>query len=353
MNGSFDTGFGFTGEQTDDNDLLYLRARYYNPSMGIFPSLDPFEGTNNLPMSLNGYSWVEGNPVMLIDVTGSYPCAVENCIEEPDLAYGLFLQEVIQAGMSDGFQQECTSAPYSPFGCDQRGNPIPYAITQGFPQSGYQVGAADDEKNCPAWNFEGSLYPEHHCGVDMVSYSDAGFLWNVFREGGVRKVRIQTESGNVHIADIDNFVDETDGRQIIPSDLILGRVKLQYVGHNLGNSILSDTVSSPGRKVYAIHAGQATEWSSASGTLKVLIFSGENIGLEIQYTHLADCPDGSASPSSLDGTDIRAGQQIGCYAQVGRTNDAHLHVTYKQVAEDGTSLSQTAVNDCVIKKTYT
>jgi RHS repeat-associated protein len=39
------TEFGFTGEQTDStNDLVYLRARYMNPRLGIFGSLDPFEG---------------------------------------------------------------------------------------------------------------------------------------------------------------------------------------------------------------------------------------------------------------------------------------------------------------------
>ncbi len=68
--GNFDTPFAFTGEQTDPNDLLFLRARYYNPSLGVFPSLDPFEGTMARPMSLNRYSWVEGNPIMNIDPTG-------------------------------------------------------------------------------------------------------------------------------------------------------------------------------------------------------------------------------------------------------------------------------------------
>jgi RHS repeat-associated protein len=63
-------GFGFTGEQADGNDLLYLRARYYAPSKGVFTALDPFEGMQNRPMSLNGYSWVEGNPVMNVDPSG-------------------------------------------------------------------------------------------------------------------------------------------------------------------------------------------------------------------------------------------------------------------------------------------
>ncbi|MEO8609210.1 MAG: RHS repeat-associated core domain-containing protein [Chloroflexota bacterium] len=70
--GSNQTVYGFTGEPTDDNGLLYLRARYYNPAAGVFTALDPFEGVFNRPMSLNGYSWVEGNVPNAIDPSGKY-----------------------------------------------------------------------------------------------------------------------------------------------------------------------------------------------------------------------------------------------------------------------------------------
>ena len=63
-------GFGFTGEITDANELVYLRARYYSPEMGAFNSLDPFEGFDASPMSLNGYSYVEGNPINWADPSG-------------------------------------------------------------------------------------------------------------------------------------------------------------------------------------------------------------------------------------------------------------------------------------------
>jgi len=66
-------GFGFTGEMTDDNGLVHLRARYYDPTVGVFASLDPFEGMNNRPMSMNGYSWVEGNVANWIDPSGLCP----------------------------------------------------------------------------------------------------------------------------------------------------------------------------------------------------------------------------------------------------------------------------------------
>jgi RHS repeat-associated protein len=68
--GSYGAGFGFTGEQTDGNGQVYLRARYYNPAVGVFNSLDSFEGLMDQPMSLNGYSYVHGNPMMNTDPSG-------------------------------------------------------------------------------------------------------------------------------------------------------------------------------------------------------------------------------------------------------------------------------------------
>jgi RHS repeat-associated protein len=38
------TFFGFTGEMRDPNGLNYHRARYYDPGIGTFTALDPFEG---------------------------------------------------------------------------------------------------------------------------------------------------------------------------------------------------------------------------------------------------------------------------------------------------------------------
>ena len=74
--GTMASDFGFTGEQTDDNGQVFLRARYYNPGIGLFNSLDPFEGFSHRPLTLNGYSWVEGNVANASDPTGllPFPC---------------------------------------------------------------------------------------------------------------------------------------------------------------------------------------------------------------------------------------------------------------------------------------
>jgi RHS repeat-associated protein len=71
--GSPQTEYGFTGEPTDPNELVYLRNRYYNPSLGTFISQDPVEGSMNNPMSLNRYAYVQGNPVNKTDPSGLAP----------------------------------------------------------------------------------------------------------------------------------------------------------------------------------------------------------------------------------------------------------------------------------------
>ncbi|QPC82464.1 RHS repeat-associated core domain-containing protein [Phototrophicus methaneseepsis] len=87
--GTFASPFGFTGEQVDSNGLNYNRARYYNPMIGTFTALDPFEGIQNRPMSLNGYSWVEGNVTNAADPTGKYSCRGKDCFD--------FEQDMIKA----------------------------------------------------------------------------------------------------------------------------------------------------------------------------------------------------------------------------------------------------------------
>lgn len=69
-NGTWVGSFGYAGEQTDESGLGYNRARYYNPAMGAFASLDPFEGVMHEPMSMNGYGYVHGNPVNNTDPSG-------------------------------------------------------------------------------------------------------------------------------------------------------------------------------------------------------------------------------------------------------------------------------------------
>ena len=116
--GASPTSYGFTGEMTDANNLLYLRARYYAPSLGVFTGLDPLEMGNRYayvdgnpingavgeplslngyayvngnpvngavgePLSLNGYAYVNGNPVNLVDPSGMMGECPQTCQQQP------------------------------------------------------------------------------------------------------------------------------------------------------------------------------------------------------------------------------------------------------------------------------
>lgn len=62
--GTGTSSFGFTGEQTDSNGFVYLRARYYNPGMGRFLNTDPSR------QEMNPYQYSYSNPTNYTDPSG-------------------------------------------------------------------------------------------------------------------------------------------------------------------------------------------------------------------------------------------------------------------------------------------
>jgi len=63
----------YAGEYYDnESGLYYLRARYYDPTIGRFISKDSVEGNITNPLSLNLYTYVENNPLAYIDPSGHW-----------------------------------------------------------------------------------------------------------------------------------------------------------------------------------------------------------------------------------------------------------------------------------------
>ena len=64
--------FRYCGEYYDaETGTIYLRARYYNPSIGRFISRDSFAGKKSDPLSLNLYTYCANNPIVYIDPSGN------------------------------------------------------------------------------------------------------------------------------------------------------------------------------------------------------------------------------------------------------------------------------------------
>jgi hypothetical protein len=55
---------------------VQLRARAYNPELGRFLQRDPYAGSLHSPLSLNRQSYVQNNPVNLVDPSGLKPAAL-------------------------------------------------------------------------------------------------------------------------------------------------------------------------------------------------------------------------------------------------------------------------------------
>lgn len=65
---------GFTGKLHDDaTGLSYYGARYYDPVIGRFMSVDPVGFKADSPISFNRYAYAGDNPLKYVDPDGQYP----------------------------------------------------------------------------------------------------------------------------------------------------------------------------------------------------------------------------------------------------------------------------------------
>lgn len=72
-NGNVSNDIWYTGKPHDqDTGLSYLNARYYDPQIGRFISIDPVDAQPDNPHSFNRYSYANNNPYKYIDPDGEF-----------------------------------------------------------------------------------------------------------------------------------------------------------------------------------------------------------------------------------------------------------------------------------------
>jgi RHS repeat-associated protein len=110
--------------------LVFLRSRYYSPETARFLSKDVWQGDYTRPQSLNGWGYVEGNPINFNDPTGW-------CRDDPfgDTTNGDRCSEEIDR--LERKYQLIIKAGYSPYACwiygidDLKpGTPIPWTMDE-------------------------------------------------------------------------------------------------------------------------------------------------------------------------------------------------------------------------------
>jgi RHS repeat-associated protein len=102
--------FGFTGE-LQLGDLVYLRARWYDPSAGVFTARDPWAGCPRTPYSQHPYQYGYSNPIMNVDPTGE--CVISLYYWEIEQAPGFHHIDVLvnECGPLPDHEGRCTSDP--------------------------------------------------------------------------------------------------------------------------------------------------------------------------------------------------------------------------------------------------
>ncbi|WP_027706786.1 RHS repeat-associated core domain-containing protein [Zooshikella ganghwensis] len=131
--------FGFTGHEEDpETGLVYAKARFYDPDVGRFLSMDAWEGDLTLAPSLHKYLYAYGNPLVWVDPDGKqgYPAtaytakkereaqirkAEEDALYaqlEQDSDHGAFTEESTIGGLPGGylFYSRSMNAVFGPGG---------------------------------------------------------------------------------------------------------------------------------------------------------------------------------------------------------------------------------------------
>ena len=73
--GTSNNKYEYAGEQKDITGNYYLRARYYNPSIGRFSQMDTYMGQNGNPITLHKYLYANASPTMYTDPSGHFGLA--------------------------------------------------------------------------------------------------------------------------------------------------------------------------------------------------------------------------------------------------------------------------------------
>ena len=79
----------------------YMHARYYSPNLGRFLSVDPVGGSVGSSQSWNRYSYVQNNPLNLVDPDGEAAKEVADALDDRVGEASEFYLDLAETGVSD------------------------------------------------------------------------------------------------------------------------------------------------------------------------------------------------------------------------------------------------------------
>ncbi|SDB82265.1 DNRLRE domain-containing protein [Shouchella lonarensis] len=171
-----DNSYRYAGYQYDrETGMYYLMARYYEPTHGVFLSLDPDAGDDDDILTQNGYSYANNNPVMLVDPDGHWVWLAVNA--------GFAAYDAYKAYKSGKGWKGAALAAASNFGPGKLFKGAKRAFSAGkkyFKPGKYakrsiparSKGRSFTKKERRVMNKIGNKYGCHHCGTKKPGYKN-------------------------------------------------------------------------------------------------------------------------------------------------------------------------------------
>ena len=205
--------FRYSGEYVDEESgLIYLRNRYYDPSIGRFITEDPYWNIDNMTSSIdaikqsnNLYSYAMGNPIMYVDSSGMIAYEHFSDLESAlkDWAWNYY-------GTTDYIMYEFASTVYWDY--DEQGKEY-YSYTWASFGTPHSVDASESS----AWMPEGATrLGVIHSHPNSEDFSRPDKEWSIYNKA---KIFLVTPSGTIKEYYHRNYKEGEDVETVIATNV--------------------------------------------------------------------------------------------------------------------------------------
>ena len=270
--------FGYNGRDgvvTDNNGLIYMRARYYSPEMKRFINADIVAGGISNAITLNRFAYANGNPVSFVDPFGLWSLksawnGLKNWVKEEIVDPTVdFVKEKIVDPVIDGAKQTFKSIENGLLKVDSSLSDI-YNTTF----DNYEENLKNDVKNDIIYDQDDDIFNDIKLGDYTMSYVGCEVI-------AVYNARIMLGDTDVSLANtIEQFVNcgALTAQPFIRggfggNPFSIGKV---LEAENLKYSTIESfeqMKSSPG--VYVVSVWNSNEFNSMIHTIAIEIVDGE------------------------------------------------------------------------------
>ncbi|HWQ92089.1 MAG TPA: RHS repeat-associated core domain-containing protein [Clostridia bacterium] len=211
--GSTPNLYRYTGERWDpDLEMYYLRARYYNPQVGRFWTMDNYEGHKKEPISLHKYLYCHANPISNVDPSGrdvyvvTRPLNVDLLKQFPNLGVHVYLAFDTTgltdlAAWEDAVRESCNAASHPSV------YPDPYTINASLVTFSFHprsVVLGDENENSAANIITPGSYVAYSDKIDLRAFNNSGDGYKRYVVATGQEMQTQIYQSAVRSRDLNN-----------------------------------------------------------------------------------------------------------------------------------------------------